>query len=89
MTVGNVDRPPPGQGIRGASGEAAERREQVSVVENGRRKKREKSDPALSLSQTQRAKKNNVIAPLLACPRRLSRRLSRALIVHDRSPSLS
>jgi len=44
MTVGNVDRPPPGQGSRGASGEAAEeRREQVRVVSGEWKRKKNKA----------------------------------------------
>ena len=70
MTVGNVDRPPPGKGSLGASGEAAERREQVRFgrIREKERERREKSaerGPALSLAQKKRGKNIALLSPVL------------------------
>jgi hypothetical protein len=70
MTVGNVDRPPPGQGSLGASVEAAERREQVRFGRIGEkeRERREKSaerGPALSLAQKKKGENIALLSPVL------------------------
>ena len=70
MTVGNVDRPPPGQGSLGASGEAAERREQVRFGRIGE-KERERGEKSAARRCRSRKKKRGKTS--------LSSRLSLAL----------